>query len=95
MRVKWLELALDDLDAVIEYIAKENTLAAQQLAERIYKSGLSLGDNPEMGRPGRIQNSREWVVTNTSYLLAYRIRDKQVEIMRVLHGRQSWPTAFT
>ena len=94
LKVKWLDLALDDFDAAIEYIAKENPSAAQRVAQRIWNAGQALGENPEMGRLGRVKGSREWVVTRTPYLLAYRTKIDRVEIMRVLHAKQSWPQAF-
>jgi addiction module RelE/StbE family toxin len=90
-----LELALDDLDAAVEYIARENPQAAQRVAQRFWQSGQSLGDNPKIGRLGRIENTREWVVNKTSHILAYRIRNNQIEIMRVLHERRSWPDTLT
>lgn len=95
LRVEWLELALDDLDSAAEYIAIENPQAAERIAERIWQSGESLSDHPEIGRKGRIEGSREWVISHTPYLIAYRVRNNQIEIMRILHGRQSWPDVFT
>jgi len=74
LRVKWPGLALDDLDSAIEYIARENPRAAQDVALRIWESGESLADNPETGWPGRIPGSRENVVNQTPCLLAYRIK---------------------
>lgn len=95
LRVKWLKLALDDLDAIAGYIARENPEAAQRVAQRIWQAGEALPDNPKIGRRGRIPQTREWVVGYTSYLLAYRINPPQIEILRVLHGRQSWPETLT
>ena len=91
LKVKWLELALDDLNAAVDYIAQENPQAATRIAQRIWELGELLGDNPNIGRPGRLKHSREWVVSHTPYVLAYRVKQNQIEIMRVLHGRQSWP----
>ena len=79
------------MDGAIDYIARENPQAAARIAKQIWHAGASLGDNPRMGRPGRLPDSREWVVNRTPYVLAYRIKSNQIEIMRVLHGRQSWP----
>ena len=46
---------------------------------------------PEMGHPGRIDGTRELVISNTPYIAAYRIADNSVRILRVLHGAQQWP----
>ena len=91
MKVKWLELALDDLDSAIGYIKIEDPEAAQRVAQLIWHAGDLLKDNPKIGRIGRIKNSREWVVNQTSYIIAYRIKNNMIEILRIIHGRQSWP----
>jgi addiction module RelE/StbE family toxin len=46
---------------------------------------------PEMGRPGRIEGTRELVISRTPYIAAYRILGETVRILRVLHGAQLWP----
>ena len=43
------------------------------------------------GRPGRIEETRESVINRTPYILAYRIHDKAIIILRILHGAQLWP----
>ena len=47
--------------------------------------------HPNMGRPGRIKATRELVIGRTSFIVAYRIKDNRIEILRVLHGSQQWP----
>jgi plasmid stabilization system protein ParE len=44
-----------------------------------------------MGRPGRIEGTRELVISRTPYIAAYRIVGNTVRILRVLHGAQQWP----
>jgi toxin ParE1/3/4 len=44
-----------------------------------------------MGRPGRIDGTRELVINSTPYIAAYRIEGETVRILRVLHGAQQWP----
>jgi toxin ParE1/3/4 len=43
-----------------------------------------------MGRPGRVQGTRERIITGTPYIVVYRVRH-EVEILRVLHGAMRWP----
>jgi plasmid stabilization system protein ParE len=50
---------------------------------------------PEMGRPGRIEGTRELVISRTPYIAAYRILGGTVQILRVLHGAQQWPEEMT
>ncbi len=92
--IRWLEIALDDMEQAVEYMAQHNMAAARRLANRIWNSVRMLEHNPEMGRPGRISGTRELVVTGTSYIVPYRVRGREIQILRVLHGARKWPVRF-
>ena len=47
-----------------------------------------------MGRPGRIEGTRELVISRTPYIAAYRIAGDTVRILRLLHGAQQWPDEY-
>ncbi len=44
-----------------------------------------------MGRPGRVLGTRELVVSETPYVIPYRVRQDRLELLAVFHGRQKWP----
>ena len=90
MKVEWTHPALADLIEAQSYIAQENPIAAEKVAQRILEANEQLSDNPEIGRPGHVEGTREWVISQTPYLVVYRIRNDQVEILRVWHARQNW-----
>ena len=46
---------------------------------------------PKIGRPGRINGTRELIIQRTPYIAVYRIAGKTLRILRVLHGAQMWP----
>jgi toxin ParE1/3/4 len=94
-RIRWLNIALNDLDKSIEYLAQRNINAANKLAERIWNSVELLLNNPKIGRPGRILGTRELVISGTSYIIPYRIKDDEIQILRVLHGARKWPITFS
>ncbi|MGB7590400.1 MAG: type II toxin-antitoxin system RelE/ParE family toxin [Terriglobia bacterium] len=50
---------------------------------------------PLAGREGRVQGTRELAVARTPYVIAYRIREDEIQILAVLHGGQRWPTTFS
>jgi len=83
--------AYSDLEGILEYLEPRNPAAAEGLVERILDVTRGLEEMPERGRPGRVSGTRELVVTATNYLVAYRIHDESIEVLRVLHGRQRWP----
>ena len=94
MEVKWLRLALEDLDGIFRYIAQNNEQAASHIISQIWHSGQLLGQHPNMGRAGRVAGTRELVIQESKYLIPYRVIDDEVQILRVLHGAMDWPKSF-
>jgi len=91
MRVKWLRKALLNLDCEANYIAQDNPKSAAEFVLHLRDSALTLGDQPNMGRPGRITGTRELVIARFPYILPYRVRNNTVEILRVFHTARKWP----
>ena len=91
MQIVWSAAALRDIAAIKAYIAAENPPAAERQVRLVVARIADLELFPLMGRTGRIEGTRELIVSRTPYLVAYRLRDTDVEILRVLHGRQRWP----
>ena len=94
MKIAWLPRALEDRNAQVDYIANENPKAALEQGDRIERQIDMLADSPEAGRVGRKRGTRELVVSRTPFIVVYRIRPRmrRVEILRVLHGAQQWPS---
>ncbi len=91
MKIAWTAPALRDLTAARAHIARDNPTAATQQVSLILKAVAQLPMFPESARPGRRAGTRERVVPNTPFLVPYPIRGEAIEVLRVLHGRQSWP----
>jgi toxin ParE1/3/4 len=93
VRIEWSPLALDDRDRIFDYydIDQDNPRVAVMVDERIAQQIEVLTDHPAFGRPGRVNDTRELVISKTPYLVAYRILGDAVRILRVLHGKQLWP----
>ena len=94
MRVKWLRRARHDLDAEIEYIAKEDADLAVRIYAFIRDSTTRLANFPDSGRPGRVFGTRELVLTTYPYILPYRVKDDTVQILRVFHTSQKQPLTW-
>jgi toxin ParE1/3/4 len=47
-------------------------------------------DHPYIHRPGRIAGTREAIV-HPNYILVYRVEIHAIEVLAVLHARQSYP----
>jgi addiction module RelE/StbE family toxin len=91
MLLQWSAFALADREAIFDYIEADSPRAAIAVDERIRTCVEGLVRFPEMGHPGRIDGTRELVISNTPYIAAYRIADNSVRILRVIHGAQQWP----
>lgn len=92
MQIEWQEDAIEDMQALRQgYLAEQNPSAAARMAKRILQALVLLRQHPAMGRPGRVPDTRELVIANTPYLVAYRVIDTRLVILRVLHGAQRWP----
>ena len=94
MKLRWTKRALHQFNDLQAYIANDNPIAAQAVAQQIAEATLLLLREPSIGRPGRIDGTREWVVNRTQYLIAYRIQAESLEIMAVIHSKQSWPSSM-
>ncbi|KRE13770.1 hypothetical protein ASE66_16415 [Bosea sp. Root483D1] len=91
MKLRWTKRALAEIDAIFAYVSTDSPTAAERLALLIETKVQSLLDHPNLGRPGRVDGTREFVVTGTPYILPYRVRNGRVEILAVLHASQQWP----
>ena len=94
MKIKWVRLALSDLDEAAAFISQDNPQAAQRMVRRIGDAGRLLSNQPDAGRPGRVYGTRELVVADTPFILPYRVVKNTVQILRVLHGARKWPEHF-
>lgn len=92
MLLRWTEPAAGDLTQICDYVeARGSPAAARRIALSIHENITSLVRFPELGRSGRMPGTRELVFSGLPYLAVYRIRGDAVEILRILHGAQSWP----
>jgi toxin ParE1/3/4 len=93
MKIRWSPEAAADFAALVEYIRKENSSAADRVAHSIYDGIVSLTSFPNRGRVGRVKDTRELVLPSLPFIAVYPSHEelRGVEIARVLHGSQRWP----
>ncbi|WP_460953557.1 type II toxin-antitoxin system RelE/ParE family toxin [Pseudomonas marginalis] len=70
------------------YIALENPTAADAFSDAVFASVDKLAQFLSMSREGRVKNTREWTVSNWSYLIPYRVPGDRLQIFGVFHTRQ-------
>jgi plasmid stabilization system protein ParE len=91
MRVRWLRIALRNLEAEASFIAEDDPVAARLVVQRVLAAVAMLAAQPALGRPGRVPNTRELVVLKTRYIVPYRMRGDTIEILRVFHTSRRLP----
>lgn len=92
MNVVWTRRYLRELATIGDYIAERNPVAAARIVRDIHtKTGSLLSSNPFIGRAGDIEGTRELVIPGTPYIVAYRVRDDDIEVLFVQHGAREWP----
>jgi len=91
LRVRWLSRALLDLDSTEAYIAQDDPQAAVGVILKIVRAVSLLKEQPGLGRAGRVPGTKELIVSNTSYIVPYRVKDDVVQILRVYHSSRKWP----
>ncbi|WP_036296742.1 type II toxin-antitoxin system RelE/ParE family toxin [Methylosinus sp. PW1] len=94
MKVLWTRPALRDLEQIGDYVSRDNPAAAAKLIARICERVDALAQQPSLGRPGRVPQTRELVIAGTPFLAPYRVRAEVVEILAIFHGARLWPGEF-
>ena len=94
MKLRWTAPALRDLEEIGEYIARDSPTAADRIVNAIVDHLELLTTHPHIGRPGRVAETREHVISSTPYIVPYRVRGEDLQILAVLHGARRWPPGF-
>ena len=94
MRIVWTEPAAKTLESIQDYIARDDRHAALEVAQRIRHAVSQLEDHPKLGRSGRVGETLELVIPGLPHIMPYRVKDKEVQILRVFHAARKWPEKF-
>ncbi len=93
MRLIWLSHAQNDLGELANYYSnKASQKVAAQLIQKIVRSAELLREQPGMGVVTFDDDILEWHIPGLSYTLPYRIKDNDIEILRVFHQSQDKPS---
>jgi toxin ParE1/3/4 len=86
-RVVWAPQAIEDVEAIRVYVARDSAHYADLLVERIVSAVSRLESHPLSGRvvpEVGYESLRE--VIHGNYRIVYRVRQDLVEIATVFHG---------
>ncbi|MBZ0255196.1 type II toxin-antitoxin system RelE/ParE family toxin [bacterium] len=88
-RIIWSPEAVEDLESIHDFIARDSTAYAKSVVERIIQTAKQIPQFPYSGRivPELNQKSiREKFVFN--YRLFYRVAEKEILIITILHDKR-------
>lgn len=89
VEIVWTEPALSDLDAIADYIALENPVAAQKLVRRIFKHVAQLKDHPKSGsKPEELKDWKYRQIVEPPCRVFYRPDETCVYILHVMRSEQ-------
>lgn len=93
--IVWRPIAEADLDSIIDYIAQDNPIKAEEFGQELRDKVLPLAQHPRLGRTGRpgLPDFLSELVAHRNYIIFYRVLDeaRTVEILRVKHVTQQVP----
>lgn len=90
--IRYLPIAHDDLINIFDWIAKDSPSRAAVFVDKIDKRIGALSHSPHLGRIPRHQKLKEYgyrVLIIDSVLVFYVIRDRVVQIHRVVHASRN------
>ena len=90
MGLEWTDPALDALEGIRDYIAKDSPYYARRFIERIFDAAEKLQDHPNMGRPvpeADRDDVRELIYQG--YRIIYRTKSARVQVLTVIHGSRN------
>jgi addiction module RelE/StbE family toxin len=85
----WSPQAIEDIQAIAEYIARDSTFYAESTVERIFQAPERLIQFPKLGRIVPEKNDeaiREIFVFQ--YRMIYEIAESEIHILTVVHGKR-------
>ena len=94
MKVIFTDEAIENLEQIGDYIARDSPVRAASFVAELYSNALDIGTFPEaypiVGRYNKFSVRR---CIHGNYLIYYRINSNRVEILQITHGatnRSPW-----
>lgn len=90
--LRYLPIAVDDLVSIFDWIANDSPANAGVFIKKLDRRILNLKSHPLLGRIPRDEKLKDFgyrIIIIESYLVFYIVRDKTVEIHRVIHGSRN------
>ena len=90
--LRYLPVAVDDLISIFDWIANDSPANADAFIKKLDTQLLNLKTHPFLGRTPRDEKLKDFgyrVLIIEAYLVFYIVRNRTVEIHRVIHGSRN------
>jgi len=88
-QVIWVEPAVNDLDAIADYIALDNPAAASELVQRVFRHVDQLITHPDSGsKPRELRGGRYRQIVEAPRRIFYRREGETVYVLYVMRGER-------
>ncbi len=89
VEIVWTEPALSDLDAIADFVALENPVAASKLVRKVFKHVEQLTDHPKSGsKPVELEGWNYRQIVEPPCRVFYRHDDSYIFILHVMRSEQ-------
>ena len=95
--VRFLQEALDDLEEIVLYVARDSRVAALRMHDKIIECARDLETFPKRGRlvPDKKMSEAGYRMLGIKpYIALYRVIGRNIFIYRVLHGATNYPLLY-
>ena len=87
--ITWSPEATEDLESIVEYIARDSEFYARSVVSKILAISRKIPEQPLIGRIvpeiGKKELRERFVY---SYRLVYRVQNKTILIVAIIHGKR-------
>lgn len=81
-----------DLQDIADRIKDDNGASvASRVTEAIFEAIQRLEQFPQLGRLGRVRNTRELGIARLPFVVVYQAFPNVIAVYRVIHGAMQWP----
>ena len=90
-KIIWSPSALDDIDAIAEFISRDSVFHASLFIDRLFETTDKILLHPSIGRkiPEIGRNDCREIIYG-SYRIMYKIEKNNTWITGVIHGARNW-----
>jgi toxin ParE1/3/4 len=92
-KIRYLRSAEDDLYGIADYISEDNPRVADRMIDRLEQSINRLELSPFAGKvpdDDELRRRSYRMLIAGKYLIFYKVKEKAVEIHRIIHGARDY-----